>query len=667
MRRLIVLLFFATAAFAQRPLAVDDYAAIRDVGSPHLSPDGAWVLYTVRQPDLKADKRHTHVWMTSWDGAQSMQLTFSDDSEGDPRFSPDGKWIAFVSSRGSDDEIDQLWIMNRNGGEADKITSFEGNVVDYDWAPDSKRIALIVEDPDPLEPKKEKKKDDDEDAEKNQKTKPPIVINRYKFKQDISGYLTTARQHLYLLDVASRKSEILTPGNFDEYLPAFSPDGKSIAFVSNRDEDPDRTMNHDVWVIDARTGATPRRLTTFKGEDNEPDTESRLSWSPDSSRIAYLQGGPLSLIWYGTRHLATVSASGGEPTVVTAKIDRNVISPQWSSDGKSINYIIEDDRIERLERVGADGGPAQIVATQPRAVLAYDTAAGHTAILASDDAMPPEIFAADGRQITHHNAELLSKLKLGSVSETEFKSKDGTIIHGFVTTPPNYESGKRYPAILRLHGGPVSEFSHEFSFERQLLAANGYVVIIANPRGSSGRGEAFSKAIFADWGNKDVQDVLAAVDDAVSRGLADPQRLGVGGWSYGGILTNYVISQDHRFKAATSGASASNILAGYGTDEYVREYEAELGRPWEHSDVYLRISSPFLHADRITTPTLFLCGQSDFNGPLLNSEQMYEALSSLGRPTELVIYPSQYHGLTKPSYIKDRYQRYLAWYAKYLK
>jgi dipeptidyl aminopeptidase/acylaminoacyl peptidase len=221
--------------------------------------------------------------------------------------------------------------------------------------------------------------------------------------------------------------------------------------------------------------------------------------------------------------------------------------------------------------------------------------------------------------------------------------------------------------VLNIHGGPVYQFSNEFDLEWQLLAADGFAVVAANPRGSSGRGEKFSTAIWADWGNKDGQDVVAAVDYAVAAGVADPARLGVGGWSYGGILTNQVIARYSRFKAATSGAGQSNALAGYGTDQYVREYEAELGTPWANPEVYTRVSFPFFHADRIVTPTLFLCGDQDFNVPLLNSEQMYQALRSLGRETELVIYPGEYHEIRKPSYRRDRLERYLEWYGRYLR
>ena len=261
----------------------------------------------------------------------------------------------------------------------------------------------------------------------------------------------------------------------------------------------------------------------------------------------------------------------------------------------------------------------------------------------------------------------MAELKLGAVSETKFKSADGTEIHGFLVTPPDYEQGKRYPTILRIHGGPVGQHENSFEEEWQWLAANGYVVVAANPRGSSGLGEGFQKAIYADWGHRDAEDVIAAVDDAIAKGIADPNRLGVGGWSYGGILTNYVIARDTRFRGATSGAGSSNFLASYGTDQYIREYEQELGPPWKSPDTWIKLSYPFLHADRIRTPTLFLCGEADFNVPLLNSEQMYQALRSLGVPTQLVIYPGQHHGIRKPTYLRDRFERYVAWYDKYVK
>jgi dipeptidyl aminopeptidase/acylaminoacyl peptidase len=641
-----------------RSFSLDDVLRVRDVREPQISPDGAWVAYTVSTSDTAEDRNKSAVWMASWDGARNVRLTTSKQGEDTPRWSPDGRWLAFLSSRDDEHEHTQLWLLDRLGGEGRKATTLPSDVDDYVWAPDGKRIALVVADADTAKPK----------------TPAPIVIDRFQFKQDEAGYLGKRRRHLHVLDVESGKTTMLTSGDYDELLPAWSPDGKALAFVSKRRPDFDRDSNWDLYVIDAAPGgsATPRQLTTFEGPDNDPETESRPAWSPDGRSIAYLQGGPLKLIYYAVQKLAVVPAAGGAPRILTAALDRNVGSPVWSSDGSSITFLLEDDRAVGLARVPAAGGGAiERLVSGSRVVSAFAAGAnGRLAVLASTPLAPAEVFALDGttlRPLSRQNDEWLSRVKLGAVEPITFKSLDGTAINGFVVKPPDFASGKRYPTILRIHGGPVSQYQHEFDFQLQTLAGHGYLVVVANPRGSSGRGERFSAAIFADWGNKDAQDVLAAVDYAVAQGLADPARLGVGGWSYGGILTNYVIAQDHRFKAAVSGASISNVLAGYGTDQYVREYEGELGVPWKAADTWVRLSSPFLHADRINTPTLFLCGDKDFNVPLLNSEQMYQALRSLGVETQLVIYPGQHHAINKPSYRRDRLARYLVWYDKYLK
>jgi len=636
-----------------RPFSPDDVVRIRDVREPQISPDGGWVAYTVSTSDTAEDRSKSAVWMASWDGRRNVRLTTSKPGENTPRWSPDGGWLAFLSSR--DDEHTQLWLLDRQGGEGRKATTLPSDVDDYVWAPDGKRVALVAEDPDTAKPK----------------TPAPIVIDRFQFKQDEAGYLGKQHRHLYLLDVESGKTTRLTTGDYDELLPAWSPDGKSLAFVSKRRPDADRDDDWDLYVMEATAGAPPRQLTTFEGPDNNPDYESRPAWSPDGRAIAYLQGGPPNLIYYGVQKLAVVSSAGGAPRILTAALDRNVASPVWSSDGSSITFLLEDDRAVGLARIPAAGGAIERLVSGSRVVSAFTAGAGgKVAVLASTPLVPDEVFALDGttlRPLSHQNDEWLARSRLAEVEPITFKSRDGTAINGFTLKPPDFVPGKRYPTILRIHGGPVSQYQYEFDFQLQTLAGHGYLVVVANPRGSSGRGERFATAIFADWGNKDAQDVLAAIDYAVAQGLADPARLGVGGWSYGGILTNYVIAQDRRFKAAVSGASISNVLAGYGTDQYVREYEVELGVPWKAADTWIKLSFPFLHADRITTPTLFLCGDKDFNVPLLNSEQMYQALRSLGVETQLVIYPGQHHGINKPSYRRDRLERYLAWYDKHLK
>ena len=656
-----VLLPAVAPAGPGRTLTPEDQVRFRRVTEPRVSPDGAWVAYTVRTEDLKADIRQTDLWMTSWDGATTQRLTFTrKESENTPRWSPDGRYLAFLSSRGDDNDADQLWLLPRAGGEAERVTELKCGVDEYEWSPDGARIAVVMADSDSV-------------AVGKDDTQPPIVIDRFYFKNDDDGYLTHKRRHVYAFDLATREVEPLTRGDWDDLHPAWSPDGSSIAFVSKRGADADRTSNWDVFVIEARPGATPRQLTRLDGVMNNPDADHGIAWSPDGSRIAFLQGGPPKQIYYVPLRLAVVPAVGGPVRPLTATLDREITDFAWAPDSRSLYGIVEDDCTRHLLRVPAEGGAPAIVAGGARVVSEFDVnPAGRVAALIGGPETPFEVFALDGageRRLSHQNDSLLAELRLGETKPVQYRSGDGTEIHGFVLTPPGYEAGKRYPVVMRLHGGPTSQHEYEFDSEWQILAAQGYVILAPNVRGSSGRGREFSSAIFADWGNKDAKDAIAMVDWAIARGIADPKRLGVGGWSYGGILTNYVIASDTRFKAATSGAGASNILAGFGTDEYIREYLAEVGPPWAApaTAAYLRMSYPFLHADRIKTPTLFLCGEKDFNVPLLNSEQMYAALKTQGVDTQLVIYPGQHHGPAKPSYRVDEMRRYVDWYARHLK
>ncbi len=674
MKQLIIVILFCLAVHfgsaadpspssspEKRLLKAEDFTGLRNVDEPNISPDGTALGYVVTTSEAEKDKLVGNLWLVKWDGSENRALTFGDKGASHPRWSPDGKWIGFLSDREDENEVDQLWVLPSDGGEAEKFTNAKGGVEDFAWSPDASRIALVVKDADPRGPKKKGEE---------KKTLPPVVIDRFQFKQDIEGYLTDRYSHLQLLELTSRKCESLTSGRHNDVLPAWSPDGSEIAFVSKRGEDPDRTENWDLYLIASRVGAKERQLTTSPEADSDPIWESAPAWSPYGKWIAYIHGGDPKKIEYGIHTLAMIPASGGDAKILTAQADRNVSEPHFSPDGKYIFVVLEDDGAEVLARVSAEEGSLQTVVGGRRKITAYDVAKnGNVIVRASTPQRPYEIFAAEGddlRCLSKQNDAWLSQLTLAATEETKFKSGDGTEVHGFVVRPVKAPGGKT-PALLRLHGGPQSQYASEFDFEHQLFAANGYAVILPNPRGSTGRGEKFAMGIYADWGHRDVEDDLAAVDDAVGRGMADPERLGVGGWSYGGISTNYIIASTSRFKAATSGASISNVLAGYGTDEYIRDYEAELGAPWSNAETWMRLSYPFLHADRIKTPTLFLCGESDFNVPLLNSEQMYQALRSLGVPTELVIYPEQFHRLKKPSYIIDRYRRYLDWYAKWIK
>ncbi|HEV7716585.1 MAG TPA: S9 family peptidase [Steroidobacteraceae bacterium] len=645
----------------RRLLSVADLNALRAVSDPAVSPDGNWVAYSVRTTDVEKDKRSWDLWMTSWDGRNTVQLTQSADSEHSPGWSPDGNYLSFLSNRGAKDGPDELWLLDRRGGDAQQITRFKGDVLDYDWSPDGKRLALVVLD-DPLP---------GSDNEDQDKTAPPIVIDRYYFKEDETGYLSSRQVHLYVVDVATRHAEALTSGRFSETYPAWSPNGSQIAFMSKRGADPDRDNTFGMYVMEAVPGASARLLTSFVGEAGDSEWMSGPLWSPSGRDIAFVAASSdQKLVYYAGHRLLVMPAAGGTPRVISKALDRNVIGPQWSDDGKSIYGLVEDDRNQNLVRFDVASGRMQRLLEGRRETTAFELGPkGRVAVLDSTPGMPEEVFALESgklRQLSRQNDEWLSHVELGVLDEISVNSADGTQISGFILKPPHYVAGTRYPTLLQIHGGPVSQYANSFDLTWQILAAQGYVIVATNPRGSSGRGEAFATGIYADWGNKDTQDVLAAVDYAVKQGIAEPTRLGVGGWSYGGILTDNVITRDKRFKAAVSGASIGNALAGYGTDMYTREYEGELGVPWKNLDVYIRNSYPFLHADQVVTPTLFMCGDHDFNVPLLNSEQMYQAVRSVGVETQLVIYPGQYHSFSTPSYLRDRLERWIAWYGKHL-
>ena len=638
-----------------RPLTVNELFALKSVSGPILSPDGAQVAYTVRSMDLKKDTSDADIYLIPFAGGEAVRLTTSPKAETSPRFSPDGKWIAFLSSREGDKS--QVFLLSRGGGEASRLTDMKGGVGSFEWSPDSKRLVLVASDPDPDAPDPEAKGDD-------KKTPKPIVTRRIQFKRDYEGYLRELRSHLYAFEVEKKTSVQITSGPYDDEQPAWSPDGKTIAFVSNRTAEPDTNRDSNIYLIAPVAGETPRAITTNPSEDEHP------TWAPDGKSIVYVEGGVVADMWYGSNHLATVNVATGVVKALTKDLDRNVGEPKFTTDGRAILFAIEDGGNSHLGRIPAEGGAIERIVAGERDVQSFDTRNGRIVFLESQPTLPSEISTLDGanvRRLTKTNDALLKDIKLAPVERFKARSKDGTMIDGFLHRPVDGKAGVKAPTILRIHGGPTSQFSTAFDFERQLLAAQGYAVVAGNPRGSTGYGRDFSYALFAKWGEPDFDDLMAVVDQAVSMGVADPDRLGVGGWSYGGILTNYVISKTTRFKAATSGASISNILAGYGTDHYQYEYEAELGLPWKHADAYLKLSGPFLKADQIKTPTLFLCGEDDMNVPLLNSEQMYQAVRRLGIPTELVIYPGQNHGIRTPSYQKDRFERYVKWYDTYLR
>jgi len=657
---------FAQTMPAKHGITPDDLVKMARVGAPVVSPDGQWVAYTVSKVDAKEDKNASQLWMVSWDGKSDVQLTFSKDGVGEPQWSPDGRWLAFTTGREAAGEKpakgEQVWVLDRRGGEAQQLTNVKQELNGYKWSPDSKTLLLTLQERDePLE-----------DKGKPEKPK-PIVIDRYHYKEDRVGFLTEKEPHLYLFDIATKKLTKLTngpvdgAGSYGEEDGVWSPDGTMVAFVSNQSKpDPDRVDNPDVYVVEAKAGATPRQLTTFAGTDSGP-----LAWTRDSKAVIYRQGTAPHYSIYDLKQMAVVPVAGGEPKMLAPKLDAWVGAPVLAAGGHAVLTEVPEDREEWVGEISLDGsGKVKRLTEGSGAAGGLNEAGGHVALLWSTDATPNEVYALDGgklRKLTGHNDAWLAGINVAPTENIEAKTKDGNDAHGLLTMPVGYVAGTKVPMILFIHGGPTAQDQHEFDVERQMFAAHGYAVLHVNYRGSTGRGQAYSTAINADWGDKEVIDLLAVTDAAVATGKIDADKMGVGGWSYGGILTDYTIASTDRFKAASSGAGMGNLLGFYGIDQYILQYQDELGAPWKSLDLYVKLSYPFLHADRIKTPTLFMGGDKDFNVPVEGGEQMYQALRAVGTPAELIVYPGQFHGFTRPSFIKERYEAWFGWYDKYVR
>jgi dipeptidyl aminopeptidase/acylaminoacyl peptidase len=573
-----------------------------------------------------------------------------------PRWSPDGKHLSFLASR--NDSGTQVHNLDIRGGEGAPLTSVEQGVEGFEWSPDGTKLALLIRDVDP-----------DPDTI-------PWVIDRLKFKQDYVGYLNRQRGHLFVLDIESNKLTQLTGGDFEDYSPAWSPDGSRIAFVSNRTAEPDFSSNSDIWLVSPDTThdqQEPVRVTTNPGSDGSP------IWHPDGERIAYITaytdrtGIPDS---YLQSKIAIIRPGEDEPVLLTtAELDRKAYGPVFSPDGSHIFAMLEDDGRVDLVSVATDGGTMNRPITGQVAVqTATVTPSGAVVAIVSEPKLPADLFILDSpmevaparRRLTNINADLLNAVHLSDVEEHRFPTVDGTEIQAFVYKPQNFNPKRRYPTILWLHGGQESQYDYGFNYRVQLFAANGYVVVMPNVRGSGGRGLEFALALNKAYGTKDVEDVIKAADYVIEQGYVDSDRLGIGGWSSGGTLTNVVITKTDRFAGAISGASVGWYTSNYGHDPYLLWWHTELGPPWKNRDLWDSIS-PFMDVENITTPTLFIHGEKDWNQPVIHSEQMYQAMKFLGREALLVVYPGAYHGIRRPTYQKDLLERFVGWFDKYVK
>ena len=562
-----------------------------------------------------------------------------------------GKHIFYIDDGGGAlRETKQIWRKSIPYGIRKQLTKYNGDIRNFDLSPDETKIIFVGT------------------AKKETDSLKPIEIDRYQFKQDRQGFLRDVSNHLFLFDLKTKQLESFANENRNYQSPTWSPNGEFIAYVSKK-EDSDRHNNSDLFLKRYDNTENEVQLTFNMGSDSAGWSSNSLQWSADSKKIAYVAGGDPKLLWYAIDNVSVIDVENKRVENITKALDRNISSPRWSHDAARLYFVLEDNLKNQIAYYSFEDEEIRKMSPEEMYISSFEISGKDIILESSTTSESESIFRMNDsilRKVVDVNSFLSTK-KIATTEKISFESYDGTEIFGLLVKPEDFNPNKKYPLLIRIHGGPVSQYGVRFNLEWQVFASNGYVVLAVNPRGSSGRGEEFQKAIFADWGNIDAKDIIAAADFVSTKPYIDRENLGIGGWSYGSMLTNYVIASDVRFQAATSGAGISNILSGFGDDHYIREYIDELGTPWENLDVWMRISYPFFEADSIITPTLFLVGEKDFNVPLIGSEQMYQALKHNNIDTKLIIYPGENHGLSSPTNRIHRMNSYLEWYARYMK
>jgi dipeptidyl aminopeptidase/acylaminoacyl peptidase len=663
-----ILIVFAVAllyspVFAQkRAVTVDDILAIKAVGSATISPDGSQVLYTVRQWQEERDRMESRarIWKVPAAGGTARQITHGERGDSQPQWSPDGRFISFISARGAGTGEDaprpQIYVMRSDGGEAWKLTDAKDGVTGYAWSPDSRQIAYVSVDPRSAVQEADIRKRDDE----------RVFENDFRYS------------HIWTIDVESKQATRITEGASWTVrgTPSWAPDGKRVVFAAGITTML-RDYRADVYVADLAAKQV-EKISTNPGSDAQPD------WSPDGTMIAWvtqpamgkpIADGTLPSSINNNRLVVYDVAKKTIRDLADKDFDLDAGAPTWLPDSKGILFTAGKRTYNEVFRVDIATGKYTQLTQQKTLQLGTLSKDGRTVALTMDSpTSPSEVYVSNEtlstfRKLTDTNPQTTA-MAMGDTEVVTWKSTDGFEVEGVLLKPVGFEQGKKYPLLVVAHGGPAGAFVNNFRVGGleggQLWAGQGWAVLYPNPRGSTNYGEKFMQANINDWGGGDYRDIMAGVDAMIARGIADPDRLAHIGWSYGGYMTAWVITQTNRFKAAMVGAGLTNMVSMYGTNDIPNVLTTYFGGIAGKETLALyNARSAMTHIDKVTTPTLILHGGNDERVPTGQAYELFRGLKDRGKPVELVFYPREGHGISEYYHQKDRISRIQEWVTRY--
>jgi dipeptidyl aminopeptidase/acylaminoacyl peptidase len=664
----------------KRLISAEDLYKIETISDVRNSPSGKHVVYSQLRVEPRNEEKFSNLWIVNTNGGKPSQFTFGDQKDCQPRWSPDGKSIAFLSNRADRDKPSQIYLIPFRGGEARQLTDIQGTIGNFDWSPDGKIFLCKI------------RKTDQEvlhRQEDDQKKELGTVLRHYDrvfYKLDGEGYLPKERWHIWTVKVKTGRAKQLTDHSiFSEIDPTWSPDGKLIAFMSNRSDDPDLKPDAvDLFVMPA-SGRKPRKVETPLGNKSMP------SFSPDGRFIAYF-GTEGEKMWFRNQGLWVVPTDGSETAInLTESHDVHVspmtindvgapeiMPPTWSNNGKTLFFPIVKHGRALLCSIGLHGKGLKTIAGEQGVVgsFSFNSKQNNLAYFLGKMHDPGQVYVHNPghkshNRITQVNDDLLSKIQLGEIEETWIKGPDKNDLQGWILKPPGFDPDKKYPSILEIHGGPLTQYGEFFMHEFYYLAANGYVVHFCNPRGGRGYGQDHAGAIWGGWGDADYRDLMAWADFIEKQPYISKKQMGVTGGSYGGYMTVWIIGHTKRFKTAVTQRCVSNLVSMWGSSDFNWVFQEVLNDkpPFEDLDKFWE-HSPIKYIGNAKTPTLVIHSENDLRCPIEQGEQVFVALKTIGVDTEMVRFPDEFHGLSREGRTDRRIARLnhiVNWFDKYLK